>query len=41
MFRAERCIAKDNETKFYEIMNKHFYSVAVDESNTQINMPLL
>jgi hypothetical protein len=37
---GQRYIAKDDETTFCETFNKHFYSVALDESTAQINMTI-
>jgi hypothetical protein len=38
---STKCIAKDDEAKFCEMMNKHVYFVDADESNTQTNVTTL
>jgi hypothetical protein len=38
---VQRHIEKDNDTKFCEILNKRFYSVAVDKSTAQIDTIML
>jgi hypothetical protein len=39
--QSTKVFANDDAAKLCEIINIYFYSVAVDESNTQINMPIL